>query len=1065
MGVFSNDEEEPISSIIQGVEVPDIVGDESGTPEANTTEVTPVSPIVEGVQIPDFDENGQMSSPEVEDERSTFQAFKEGSKAGAQEAIAPFSMSADDRTKALGHSNAALAGYIVSNLGAGFTAGSAAGSVIPGLGTALGAGAGTVRALATIGPALYAVYAGLGRDRLRSQEAGEEWDPISGKGIATAALTIGTELNPLIKASSMPAAIIRGAAQVGGEALTEALHGGDKKSVAMAGVFATLGAASIASRVAGKGKIAESLVGESAENIGEALADNSRGYMSKAMAALKDEDLHMPREADKVPSEFKRYVLADAKAQLDGKQLDDAFNSAASKLTPEKLDDTYAMFKTQGVLTRIVEEDTAALNKGISSAPTLKDITKADQWLNPTLYVARAVDGATGLEVGQLYDKMNQTRHAFSNVSNTFAQDLYKVRRAADKLGLSGEDVFALIERKPTEGLTKAIAKHGQANIDVLRQDVVKHTDKLFGFLKELGYSPERRLDYMPHKAKNAVKLAVEVDDITDELKQSMAKEGLRTIDDIRLKPDSVSASHLDLLDSLAQRRIGQPIKEGGDIAKLKTALLSSKGQIGSTEELDKDISALFARKGEIAGRIQERNAWELLSGYVNENVRAAMYDDALKYGQTMVRALEVGGMPKASQFFKRYLADNMGNKWGLDGAMKNLRNQMEYKGTKMARDTTMNIFGRTAGKAVAELPEFAAWLNNQIYPAKLAFNVPGMIRNYTQFLMSTAPEVGGIYGSRLAVSSGLDTIKLSAANPGKLKSFLASKNLASEFFKGELENTATGVGRAKHYTDAMNEKMMTFYGASDTVNRIISYKMGQQIAKDLLAGNPDAAKFMKKADAGLKSVVKRAMLEGKGESAAENMGDAIGRYLISKTQFDFGKAAQSEMQRAVGPAFSMFTTWPINIAADVANTYREQGMKSGSAQVLRKYFAAYLMLAGASAWMEEHQNPLVQYLIGKPEEFAPIASILPKQSQGRSLASNPLVDTIGKTLAPLTSSDLSVKDRLKGSARNAISAAATSYTPIVAPVINEVQKFQRAFGKETIMQRAYNKLHLNKDE
>lgn len=1039
-----------------GVKIPD-AEEEPNTeasptlPDANTTSN---ENSLGGVKIPDADGNEEGSG----EERSTFENVVEGVKAGAREAVAPFSMTGDERKKALGSSKAAMAAYVLSNLGTGIAAGAAAGSALPGLGTALGAGAGTAKALATVGPALYAVYAGLGRDRLRSQDEHQEWDPLSGKGLATAAITTGLELNPLIKSADKSAAILRAALQVAGEGANEALHGGSKSDVAVASVMGLLGAAAVAKNVAGAGKISEELVGD----VAESMADSGAALAPKALARLKNEDINLPTEVAKVPSAFKRSVVGDISADLSETKLDEAYSLAMKNASPEaakRIQDDFVNYKFGNILTDETEKYTQELQKGFKATEGMKDITKLDEWVNPVMYVAKAVDKVTGLETMKLYDKMQQSRHAYAQVNKMFAENIYKLRRTADKLGLSGEDVFDLVEGRSNASLAAAAKKYGEANLLDLKTRVTEHTDKMLGFLREKGYDVARREGYMLQKAKKAPELALEVDNMADAIRAKMKELSASTIGELRAKVGEEGDEVLDALDALSRRRLGHNLEHGADIGRLKASILQGQ-PMGKVTDYENEISALFARRGAISQRLQERNAWELLSAYSNENLRAAMYDDALKYGQLMTKALDVAGMKRASDFFNRYIADNMGNRWGLDGAMKNLATRMEYEGTKLARDAQSGILGRAAGNAVKAAPEFAAWLNNQIYPAKLAFNIPGAIRNYTQFVTNTVPEVGWGYGGEVGLRAAMATIK----DAGNMKNKLKALNIVSDHFRGELENVRTMTGAVRHGIDQFNDAAMKFYSASDTVNRAISYNMGHEIAKDLIKGKAEAIKFIQKADPTLAQMVKRSLKEGASKEAVENIGDAVGRYLVSKTQYDFGKAAQSQALRALGPAFSMFTTWPVNITADVVHQFRDGGAKQGFKQVATKYAAPYILLAAASAAMKDSsvgENPTYKYLIGKPTEYAPLASIAPSERKGRGMMDNPLVETVTGVAGPLFNEDRSPGERIKASAGKALDAAATSYMPVVSPIVNEANRVLRIYQGQSLTDRAKERLGL----
>ena len=990
-------------------------------------------------------------------------AFGKGAETGAKEAIVPFSMTAEERTKSLAHPEnkadeySALAGYLLGNIGTGITAGAAAGSFLPGLGTAVGAGVGTAKALATVGPALYAVYSGLGRDRLRSQQEGETWNPLSGKGLAAAALTVGTELNPLIKVASKPAAIIRAAAQPLAEMGIEKLHGGNKSDIAIAGVAGLIGGVAVARNVAGKGDASKKLVGDAAVAVAESLEDPSRQLMPKVREALKSADLALPKDIHSIPSLFKREIIGDVKANIPIEALDEKYIEAARKLQPSKLEDVYAMHVTQELMHKIISDDTKAMQLTRAGASRIKDVGAIETWTNPMLYVARNVDKVTGLQTMKLYDMMQQNKHAYATIEHKYAKDLFSIRKAADKLGISGEQAFDLIEGTSNAAIDKARRVHGDEAVNVLKERIVAHTDGLFKVLEEHGMAPTRRMDYMPHATKSGPELALAVDDLTKQIGNtpiSKIRSAVASWDGEGIAPKG--AEQLKLLDALAERRIDKKIDNFGDIENLKSHILSAKSPSAEGVDMEK-LSALFSRKGTMADVIQEKNAWELLSGYVGGNIRAAVYDDTLRYGQMMIRGLDDSGMPKASQLFKDYMSESMGGKFGLDAVLKNVATKMEYEGTKRARDVSSNLFEKTYGKTIAAAPEFMQWANNLIYPGKLALNIPGTLRNFTQFLFTTVPEVGSAYGSKHAFKGALEMMKEAGINPKGYKERLIKLNLLSEHFTGDQGNVVATGSKIRHGIDTVNEFAMNFYGASDATNRIITYNMGQSIAKDLLQNNKDAIKFLNKMDVTAKAQIKEAMK--KGGNAAENIGDVMGRYLIAKTQFDFGRAAQSKAQRAVGPLFNMFTTWPVQMGASVVNDFRERGAIKGAKEVARKYGAGYAMLAAASAYLEANGNPLMQYLVGRPEEYSPISAIMPAApGSGKSLISNPIAGAALDVAGSVGQGDF------KGAARAVVKHGATSYIPLVSPIINEANKASRHLGGETLLDKINAKLGIGKN-
>jgi hypothetical protein len=231
----------------------------------------------------------------------------------------------------------------------------------------------------------------------------------------------------------------------------------------------------------------------------------------------------------------------------------------------------------------------------------------------------------------------------------------------------------------------------------------------------------------------------------------------------------------------------------------------------------------------------------------------------------------------------------------------------------------------------------------------------------------------------------------------------------------------------------------MALYSASDTVNRYITYKVAHNLAADLKEGNKRALDFAERAlSEGGKSSLRRLIATGR----EEEVGNELARYLIGKTQFNYGKESMNEFGREHGRLFSMFTKWPAMIMSDSSDLLDQYGKLDGSKKIAQRYLAPMALLAGVGSLVVDKNNPnhAVTYLLGED-----LSDIAPAQSF--KVGAGPVVKTgmnAAKTLLDMFSNDLSVDQKIE-SVRKLGSTTALSYLPGMAPV-NEYIRWKRAF-------------------
>jgi hypothetical protein len=176
----------------------------------------------------------------------------------------------------------------------------------------------------------------------------------------------------------------------------------------------------------------------------------------------------------------------------------------------------------------------------------------------------------------------------------------------------------------------------------------------------------------------------------------------------------------------------------------------------------------------------------------------------------------------------------------------------------------------------------------------------------------------------------------------------LVAKGYAPPKFTGEartqleksVRSSVVGEQIVKNYQE-LTDRMMFFYQAADTVNRMTTVNIGKQLAKDFVAGDAVAKKMVSRMGRGYQAKIARA-------ANADEVEHLIIDQLLSTTQFNYDKISLSEFGRELGPVFAVFTKWPTSIAGDIVSTMQNQNRTKADrlATVSMKYLGP-LMAAG----------------------------------------------------------------------------------------------------------------------
>jgi len=428
-----------------------------------------------------------------------------------------------------------------------------------------------------------------------------------------------------------------------------------------------------------------------------------------------------------------------------------------------------------------------------------------------------------------------------------------------------------------------------------------------------------------------------------------------RYLGDIEILKDTTNVSdfiHLsNTIPALDELRRGvnlfsdTPVTNG---PQLLSALKIATSSGGASAKVQTTASTVFQRKDAIPDFLREKDIFKLMGRYSENILRNVYYRNTLKDMLVDAAYLDKIKAKPEAEFVRRFVADNLGIR---EFSMARLGNESRIALAK-SLDAGLEkvITNPEERKKIVDglrlLPELGASLQHNIYPNVLALNPRSHLSQLTQVLFKNAPELGGVYGYETAVKSMMEVMlnwkKLGVrmeevAERGlEPKSFLreASESLASSAEQTLLYNTPAKALRT------MSDAAMWSYGKMNTLNIAVTRNMASRILDDITAGSSAAFKAVNK----MPTSIRRTLVENQGNREAQQK--ILESYLTSVTQYQYNRAAMSELGVVAGPFFSTFTKWPLATAGDIAAEIRTKGIQKGLPRVVEKYAAIWLLAA-----------------------------------------------------------------------------------------------------------------------
>jgi hypothetical protein len=1001
---------------------------------------------------------------------------------GAKEQLAPFQLSTQEykaNSDAATTDKSELASRVAGNITASILGGAAAqaaggyvggviggalGSVVPVAGTTAGALTGAALGRAA-GMGLFALYSGLGKESARSQAEGKIYNPLS----ARSAMSVVTELNPLAKYGGkfLPTLMSQGIARASVQAMAEGgweySHSEDAKTAVLMGAIGTAFAApSIIS--AARTPSASKAAASSLASLEDVLkSDTGLEILAKSTKRAATE----ATPADINDLDFKKWVLQMPSAKPE--TIESEFKRKTAKWNAGNFEEAWKAKQFQEIMAEEASAARQSMSREIQEHGVHDSTTMTGRKFKDAKFVARDADMVTGLNMEGMLDDFSAARNVHNFVTMGYIKPAEVLAKKARKMGLSGTDIgYALggLEDKISpKGRALLATKEGQELLNGKSYTVRSLTGKteeryqqgwrdLFNGAKDYmiqnGYDVGHLDNYLPMYSLRGADLGIAIEKAKIKLSNFAGEAGTKDISTLA-QPEAQSL--LKELNAMSEHTGLGNIKSLDDLDALRRSMMGiEKSSTGY------ELSALLARRGTMPELMRNFDVNDLFLQYLNGNMKSVHFDKAFRSMDANIGVLDALGMNETAKYFSKLSRDIAGADSGWVANMNRKIEDMRFSAEKALLTGTPSAWDRHYASAIKGAPEMVSFMTNMVYPSFLGLNMKAAIRNFFQPLMVTAPELGHGYGEKIVTQATLRAGYNKLKGGVDMEDFLQKKGLLGERFHGEALTSEAGHigGTAKELIGKAGNASMWLYGKSDGINRYVTYLTGQQWAKDVIKGDKGALIALNRASTGVKAAIKAAG----AEADPEKLGDLLGRYLISKTQFNYGKEQLNEVGREYGRLLSMFTKWPVMVGSDITEQFNKYGAKKGGYLFATKYMAPLMALTLVGKYLlDVDKNPTAKYLIGNPSQYAPLSSM---QGVLSGQLGSPLLRTGMDTLSGFydlaTDTSSGKKDKAVSGLKRGIRETATTFLPGAA-VINELDRYRTAHGKKKVSDQLLEEL------
>lgn len=672
---------------------------------------------------------------------------------------------------------------------------------------------------------------------------------------------------------------------------------------------------------------------------------------------------------------FARWIVKQPGAKITP----ELFAEAKDKLAKGAVSQSQAfeMYRTQHYLKEAATEHAAAMAK---EGTGLRDPLGLNvfRFFSDLKFASRAMDRVTGLNLEGMTDAVSYKKNIHGTFMFEITSRTNKLLKQAKKAGLDRREITKLLEAgadKKTEGAAGEVLQGFRTVFDDILEYGNKNglkMDRVENYVTRLSLDPAEMITSLRRRA----------------LQYRNGKDLIR--------PEALADTELH---AVLEHVTGVTITgDGNDAARMIRVALNKLNDISASKTKDGfEAVGTFQRKGDIPDFARELDIGRILVRYANNTSKTIHMDPILRQLQMQVPVLDALGFDKSVAYLDKYIKGMSGQPSEFVGWMN--ASQIRWK---TGLDRVVDLHGLTGfqakGAEVAKsMPDFLSWSLSLIYPNYLGLSTKAVLRNYTQPFMMTAPELQGKYGYKVVTGAIMDTLADKRAGVDweatltKL-GYVPGQHIGEGMNEAASALRSTVVGPVIAGIDKINEKlMMSLYSKSDVVNRYITAKTAKRLTKDILAGiggaqGPDqqaAMKFVANLSPGVKASIYKL---GK-ENRMDQVEDLLARYLISKTQFNYGPQAASEYVRVMGRLFGMFTKWPAMVTGDI----HELAVTGRYRTMAERYLLPWAALGGVQLWLSDtKESPRKRALLGKSLlDISPVSAI-------GGIATPPVIDILG---------------------------------------------------------------------
>jgi len=503
----------------------------------------------------------------------------------------------------------------------------------------------------------------------------------------------------------------------------------------------------------------------------------------------------------------------------------------------------------------------------------------------------------------------------------------------------------------------------------------------------------------------------------------------------------------LDEFRHLLSKHSNRTLETVDDISE---AMKKIRSKTSLQNSINPDISAIFQREGTLPMWIRETNIDKLVQHNMSEVGRTVFYQPLVDQIQARTPYLKAIGMKDMAEYFNKYAGDIMGR------SRNTIKDSMQLMKTRLELAMDDSELGKLA---------LGMWNygKTSLYPNFLGLNPRAILRNLSQPLTMTMPELGVEYTGKIAKNMS-ETLRDYLTNPAKFKADrkrFADMGIVTERAPRpeDMEGIKAGLTdyfqdsklarHADRFIDKWNDVVMRGYAMSDTLNRMATAKTVDNLVDDLFDGNAAAMRAIKNTPESVQKKMQLALDNGMGKNSLKEI---LMRHYDVQTQLAYGNIDMHELGRDLGPLFTMLTKWPVSIAGDVYKKVKLENGK-GVGKALKKYMAPLVIAAGADAMIDYEDNDVAKELIG-PKGFAswmpansvlgnPIEMYLPVPAisgieTGQSLIKHGIKEVQG---------DATRRDREK--IGKGLKRSAEQYIPVVGGAMRFIDRINNATGNK----------------